>query len=159
MRPLWKGSFYGTLTRKSRYQQSYLEAMSWRRCIHQFRHCLLTLWSLPMLFPRLQYPLHHPSDQQPVTNGDLSVCDYTDLLPAIILFNVGTTLQYNTDKPVALPQITIESNFQIYLHSTRTFSRIRFHDLSTLLSWSLEQASPYARFYREFPAAKLWNAS
>ena len=47
-----------------------------------------------MLFPRLQYPLHHPSDQQPVTNGDLSVCYYIDLLAAIILtlFNEGTAL-------------------------------------------------------------------
>ena len=110
-----------------------------------------------MPFPRLQYPPHHPSDQQPVTNGDLSVCYYIDLLAAIILtlFNEGTTLQYNTDKAVALPKITIESNFQIYLHSTRTFFRICFHDLNTLVCWSLEQASPYARFYREFPAAKF----
>ena len=38
-----------------------------------------------MPFPRLQYPLHHPSDRQPVTNGDLSVCYYIDLLATIIL--------------------------------------------------------------------------
>ena len=53
---------------------------------------------------------------------------------------------------MAHPKITIESNFQIYLHSTRKFFRICFHDLNTLVCWSLEQASPYARFYREFIA-------
>ena len=112
------------------------------------------LWSLPMLFPRLQYPLHHPSDQQPVTNGDLSVCYYIDSLATIILtlFKEAPLYSRSTDKHVALPQITIASSFQIYLHSTRTCFRLRFHDLSTLLCWSLEQASPYARFYREFIA-------